>query len=498
MEYSTLLLSISTVCTCIYVLFHARERPGADKLPPGPTPLPIVGSLFKLGNKPNESLAELAKTYGPIISLRLGRVLAVAVSSPSMAKEVLQKHDQALSGRPILDAVRALGFYERTMGWQPTNMHWRKLRMMYNTQIFTTQRLDADQALRRQKVQELIDHVCENCLMGRAVDIGRSAFVTTLNLLSNTILSVDLVDLNSESAQEFKDHVHGIMEELGKPNLSDYFPLLRPMDLQGVKRRMAGHFRRLYEIFDGVIEERLQSRASSEYHKRNDLLDVLLDHSQDEDLKLSRSDIKALLVEIFTAGTDTSVTTMEWAMAELLRNPNVMEKARSELMEMISSGHPVEESDIVRLPYVQAIVKETLRIHPPVPLLVPHRAEASVEVCGYTVPKHTQLFVNIWAINRDAKLWPNPTSFLPERFVGSDIDLRGRDFELLPFGAGRRICPGLNLGLRMVHLMLASLIHSFTWKLPNGMAPQDMDMSDKFGITLQMAVPLRVVPMKEN
>lgn len=200
--------------------------------------------------------------------------------------------------------------------------------------------------------------------------------------------------------------------------------------------------------------------------------------------------------DIFVAGSDTSSTTIEWAMAELLHNPNTMSKARSELKETIPKGKQVEESDVARLPYLQAVVRETLRLHPPAPLL-PHRAQSTVEICGFTIPKHTQVIVNAWAIGRDPNVWVNPGSFLPERFLDSKLDFRGQDCQFIPFGAGRRICPGLPLALRMVHLTFASLLHSFAWRLPDGISPEEMNMRDKFGLTLQMEAPLQVVPMQE-
>ncbi|XP_058089302.1 geraniol 8-hydroxylase-like [Magnolia sinica] len=495
MDYTSLLLWISLAWSCIHVvLLLSRKRPRRGNLPPGPIPLPIVGSLFKLGNRPNESLAYLAKLHGPLMTLKLGRVTTVVISSAKMAKEVLQKNDQAFAGRTVVDAVRVLHHDEASMVWSQPNPHWRNLRMMCNTHIFTTQRLDTSQGLRRQKVQELVAHVRENSRTGHAVDIGQAAFNTTLNLISNTVFSVDLVDPKSKSAQEFKDLVWRILEEAGKPNLSDYFPLLRSIDPQGIRRRSKDYFRKLHLLFDRKIDQRLPLRSSPDYCKRNDFLDVLLDHSHATD----RHDIKALLTDIFVAGSDTTSTTLEWAMAELLRNPHTMAKARSEVIETIGSEQQVQESDISRLPYTQAVVKETLRLHPPVPLLIPHRAESDVEICGFTVPKHTQVLVNAWAIGRDDDAWTDPTSFVPERFLDSHVDFRGRDFELIPFGAGRRICPGLPLAYRMVHLMLASLLHSFAWKLPDGMSPQEMDMSDKFGVTLQMAVPLRAIPEQDN
>ncbi|KAL5984411.1 hypothetical protein ACLOJK_018515 [Asimina triloba] len=180
-------------------------------------------------------------------------------------------------------------------------------------------------------------------------------------------------------------------------------------------------------------------------------------------------------------------------MAELLQNPNAMEKVRSELEETLGSAQYVEESDIARLPYLQAVVKETMRLHPPAPVF-PRRTVTDVEIGNFMIPKNTPVTVNVWAIGRDPNVWPNPSTFTPERFLGSDIDFKGQDFELLPFGSGRRICPGLPLAYRMLHLMLASLLHSFVWRLPNGMEPGDMDMSSKFGVTLQLATPLHAIP----
>ena len=187
---------------------------------------------------------------------------------------------------------------------------------------------------------------------------------------------------------------------------------------------------------------------------------------------------------------------MEWAMAELLHNPDKMAKAKQELNQKIGSGSSVKEQDILQLPYLDAVIKETMRLHPTAPLLLPHRAETDVELCGYIIPKHAQVFVNTWSITRDTAYWKEPTIFRPERFLNSDIDFRGRDLSFIPFGAGRRICPGVSLGVRMVNLLLATLIHNFDWKLPSGMETKDMDMKDKFGITLQKAEPLAAIPAR--
>ncbi|XP_043716958.1 geraniol 8-hydroxylase-like [Telopea speciosissima] len=504
MDLLTLFLGVSLVLWSLRTAFilnrrHRSKSISGKNLPPGPVPLPIVGSLFKLGDKPNESLAELAKTYGPLMTIKLGGVTTIVASSAAIAKEVLQTHDQALAGRTVVDAVRALNHYQSSMVWLSASPRWRNLRKLCNHQIFTTQRLDASESLRRLKVWQLLAHVRESAQLGQAVDVGQAAFATTLNLLSNTVFSVDMARPGSETAQEMKAVVWGLMEEAGKPNLSDYFSVLKPFDLQGIRRRFKIYLRRLHKLFDDMIDQRLNSKASisSPTIRNEDLLDVLLVHFQENASEFGHSDMKSLLVDIFGAGTDTTSTTLEWAMAELLHNPESMAKIQLELRENFVEGKPVEEADVARLPYLQAVVKETLRLHPPVPLLIPHRAETDVEICGFSVPKHSQVLINAWAISRDPSIWTNPTSFVPERFLGSsEIDVRGRDFELIPFGAGRRICPGMLLALRMVHLMLASLLQSFNWKLEGGMCSKEMDMADKFGITLQKAQPLRAIPLQ--
>ena len=203
-----------------------------------------------------------------------------------------------------------------------------------------------------------------------------------------------------------------------------------------------------------------------------------------------------MLQDLFVAGTDTTSSALEWAMAELLHNPEKLLKARVELLQTIGKDKQVKESDITRLPFVQAVVKETFRLHPVVPFLIPHRVEEDTDIDGLTVPKNAQVLVNAWAIGRDPNIWENPNSFVPERFLELDMDVKGQNFELIPFGAGRRICPGLPLATRMVHLMLASLIHSCDWKLEDGMTPENMNMEDRFGITLQKAQPLKAIPIR--
>ncbi|XP_065636893.1 cytochrome P450 76C4-like [Quercus suber] len=244
--------------------------------------------------------------------------------------------------------------------------------------------------------------------------------------------------------------------------------------------------------------QRLQLRASSKgsNKKNNDVLDSLLSLTEEDNSEMSLIDIKHLLLDLFIAGIDTTSSTTEWAMTLLLHNPEKMTKARDELEEVLGTGGHVQESDISKFHYLQAIVKETLRLHPPLPFLIPRKSETNIEICGFLVPKNAQILINVWAMGRDSSIWKNPNLFMPERFLEQDIDFKGQYFELIPFGAGKRICPGLPLANKMVHLMLASLIHYFAWKLPDEMRPEDMDMGEFFGLTLHRAKSLQAIPIK--
>ncbi|MBA0611507.1 hypothetical protein Godav_012190 [Gossypium davidsonii] len=286
------------------------------------------------------------------------------------------------------------------------------------------------------------------------------------------------------------------MEELGKPNFGDYFPIAN-LDLQGIRRRVAILFRKMMDLFDKMVDDRMELRRMNDYISTDDFLDILLQLShQGNSEKLDRNLIKHLiLVDLVVGAIETTTSTLEWAMAELLQNPKVLQEARGELKQIIGEGNLVEESNITCLPYLQAIVKETMRLHPSFPLLLPRKAEADIEIHSFVIPKGTQLLINAWAIGRDPKFWEEPDLFRPERFIRSEMDVKGRDFGLIPFGGGRRICPGLPLAIRMLHLMLGGLIHSFDWKLENNITPESLDMKDKYGLFLQKAQPLRIIPI---
>ncbi|KAK6144455.1 hypothetical protein DH2020_021275 [Rehmannia glutinosa] len=429
--------------------------------------------------------------------LKLGSIHTIVVSSPEIAKQILQKHDKIFSGRAVPHAAQAMDHDKASVAWLPTQTKWRKLRKICKEQMFTMHKLEASEGLRQEKLKQLRDYLHERCTSKRVVNIGEIAFVISLNLMSATLFSLDFARFDSNSAHEMKEIFQELMKILGTPNLADYFPVLKLIDPQGLKRGTKVYFGKLFAMFDEIISERLQSRSiSSDSTRKNDLLEVLLDINQQSDSDLSLNDIKHLILDLIVAGADTTTDSVQWAMTELLRNPNKMLKAKHELRTIIGENKQVEESDISRLPYLHAVIKETFRYHPAGPFLIPHKAEDNVEINGYMVPKNAQIFVNVWAIGRDSNIWSNPDSFEPERFLDSKIDYTGKDFELINFGSGRRICPGLPLAHVMVHLMVATLIHNFEWKLEPGMKPEEIDVNEMFGLSLHKAVPLRAFPTK--
>ncbi|XP_057779767.1 ferruginol synthase-like [Salvia miltiorrhiza] len=481
-----LLISIIVV---IFAWFYVRRR--GPKLPPGPYPFPIIGNILQLGRNPHQSLADLSKTHGPLMSLKLGSIYTVVVSSPELAKLFLQEHDQVFSGRTISAAAEAHEHDKYSMALMPAGERWKKARRLCREHMFSARQLEAGAGLRREKLQKLLDYVRECSVNGRAVNLGEVAFVTSLNLLTVTLFSVDFTEFDSDATQQLKETIEGVTKVLGAPNVADFFPFLKRWDPQGIKRRSELHFGKLLAILRGIINERLESRS---VQRKNDLLDTLLDVMEGSEYDLSFKEIQHVLLDLFLGGSDSTQSTVEWAMTELLAKPEKMSKAKNELRSVVGENNQVEESDVSssRLPYLGAVIKETLRLHPPGPLLIPRRADREVEIGGYMIPQNAQIFVNVWAIGRDSSIWPNATSFEPERFLDSKIELKGQDFELIPFGSGRRMCPGLALADRMLHLMLGSLLHNFDWKMEGGVRP---DTQEEFGLALHKALPLKAIPL---
>nr|AKH41027.1 cytochrome P450 CYP76Z2 [Thuja plicata] len=481
----------------IIFLKKKSKRSFSLSLPPGPPGWPVIGNLPQLGDKPHQSLFLLAQKYGSLMTIKLGMQTTLIVSSPSIAREVLKNNDQNFSSRTISTAARALYYQGTSLIWSPNGPHWRFLRKISSREIFSAKRLDALHHLRRDEVFRTIDCILEDCKQENSVKIGERAFMLSLSLVGQMVCGKELFEPGSAQAAEFKGVVREALKLTGVPTLSDLFPFLVRFDLQGMNSKTKILAQRFDNIFNRIIEDRLAQRSDTlgNSHRVKDFLDVMLDLREDG-AQLSLESIKAMLMDMFTAGTDTISATIEWTMAELLRNPALMRKAQAELDDTVGVERRMEEADIENLPYLRAVVKEVLRLHPAAPFIF-RRADKSCEIGGFLVPENTQVLVNVWSIGRDPKVWKDPLNFNPDRFMEFDIDYKGQDFELIPFGAGRRICIGLPLAQRMVHLVVGSLLQAFNWSISMD-KEANIDMSETFGMTLLKAVPLRAIPNTRN
>lgn len=480
-----LLLLLLLPLLLLFLLKHFNSSP---QLPPGPNPWPILGNLLHMGKKPHVTLSNFAQSYGPLISLKLGTQVLIVGSSPAVAMEILKTHDRILSARlvPHVSPVKSPELNHLSLGWAvECNDNWKFLRTICRTELFSGKAIESQACLRERKVMEMVEFLSR--MEGKVVKIGEVVFATVFNMLSNVLMSRDFTRLGEESEEgKMKGLLRTIFEVVSTPNLADFYPIFGALDLQGLNKKSKELFMRICALWEPIIEER-RERKTSKISRQEDFLDALLDNA------FTNDQINHLTAELISAGTDTSTSTIEWAMAELIKNPESMNKVREELAREINHDF-AKESHLPQLPYLQACVKETLRLHPPAPILIPHRALESCTVMNYAIPKNAQVVVNVWAIGRDPTIWLEPLKFNPERFLNSALDFKGSDYEFVPFGAGRRICPGLSMAAKQVPLVLASLIHFFDWSLPLGISPNELDMTEKFALTLQREQPLLVIP----
>lgn len=378
------------------------------------------------------------------------------------------------------------------------------LRKICSVHLFSAKALDDFRQVRQEEVSILTKALANAGT--KPIQLGQLLNVCTTNALSKAMLGRRVFGDGSggsdPKANEFKNMVVELMVLAGVFNIGDFVPALEWLDLQGVASKMKKLHKRFDDLFGAILEEHKVNIAKDGQDQHGgDLLSTLIslkDNCDGEGGKLTDTEIKALLLDLFTAGTDTSSSTVEWAIAELIRHPRILAQVQQEMDSVVGRDRLVNETDLPKLTYFQAVIKEVFRLHPSTPLSLPRMAAEPCEINGYYIPKNTTLLVNVWAIARDPNVWADPLKFQPERFLlggeRPDADVKGNDFEVIPFGAGRRICAGMSLGLRMVQLLTATLVHAFDWNLADGLMPEKLNMEEDYGLTLQRKVPLMVHP----
>lgn len=493
------LLTISLVIFAIswYKFAFSRSSNGGPPLPPGPRGLPIVGYLPFLSHDRHKQFTEMARTYGPIFKLQVGSKLLVMVNTLDLAKEVVRDQDEIFANRKAPIAAATSTYGGQDIVWSNNNSYWRNLRKIFVHEVLSNKNLEACSSYRRDEVRKTIKNVYGK--IGTPIDINEISFSTEANVLTSMIWENTSVKgaNDRDLAAEFQMIVAEIVDLISQHNVSDLFPSLARFDLQGINRKMKKSLEKLDRIFTSIIDGRLEFNSKKtedavEQEGKKDFLQILLDLKEEKkETSFNITQIKALLVDIMVAGTETTTTLIEWAMAEIMQDDNIMKKVQEELLQVVGLNNIVEESHLSKLQYLDAVIKETFRLHPVVPFLIPRCPSKSCIVGGYTVPKGCTVFLNTWAIHRDSKYWDNPLKFDPDRFLKNNMDYKGNNVSFMPFGSGRRLCPGVPLADKMLMYVLASLLHSFEWSLPKG---EEHDLSEKFGITLQKRKPLIAVP----
>ncbi|KAH7844363.1 hypothetical protein Vadar_027189 [Vaccinium darrowii] len=461
------------------------------KLPPGPKGWPVVGALPLLGTMPHVALAKMAKKYGPIVYLKMGTCGMVVASTPESARAFLKTLDMNFSNRPPNAGATHLAYNSQDMVFADYGPKWTLLRKLCNVHMLGAKALDDSAHIRKSELGHMLQAMVESSQRAEPVVISEMMTYAMANMIGQVILKRRVFVQKGSESNEFKDMVVELMTSAGLFNVGDFIPSVAWMDLQGIE----GGMKRMHSKWDDLITRMVKGHSESAHERKGnpDFLDVLMANKENSQGtgSLSLTNIKALLLNLFTAGTDTSSSVIEWALAEMVLNPDILKRAQQEMDQVIGRNRRLQESDIPKLPYLQALCKEAFRLHPSTPLNLPRISSEACEVNGYYVPKNTRLSVNIWAIGRDPDVWENPLEFNPERFMSgknAKMDPRGNDFELIPFGAGRRICAGARMGVVMVEYFLGTLVHSFDWKLPDGVA--ELNMDETFGLALQKAVPL--------
>ncbi|PHT31578.1 hypothetical protein CQW23_27915 [Capsicum baccatum] len=453
------LASIFLFLTFLYLLRKWKSQ--TKKLPPGPWKLPFIGNMHHMaGGVPHRILGDLAKKYGPIMHLQFGEISAVVVSSSELAKQVLKTHDLAFASRPKIIAADIICYDRCDIAFSPYGEYWRQMRKICVLEVLSAKNVRAFSSIRQDEVFRLIDSIRSSSSSGELVN-----FTERVTWFTSSIICRSAFGQVLKEQDKFVKLMNRVVTLAGGFDMADIFPSFKLLHfLSPAKQKLIDFHHKVDSTVEDVINEHkknLSTQKNDDALGGEDLIDVLLRLKKDGALQfpITNNNIKAVIIDMFTAGTETSAATIVWAMVQMMKNPSIFIKAQQEL-----------------------VIKETLRLHPTLPLLLPRECREETDLNGYIIPEKTKVMVNVWAIGRDPKYWNDAESFKPERFEQSSVDFLGNNFEYLPFGSGRRICPGISFALANIYLPLAQLLYHFDWKLPTGMKPQDLDMNELVGI----------------
>ncbi|KAL6596701.1 hypothetical protein ACP70R_047344 [Stipagrostis hirtigluma subsp. patula] len=491
MDYSPVFCCLLALLPLLYLLkcrlaSTSSHHGSSPRLPPSPWQLPILGNLHQLhGALPHRALRDLARRHGPVMLVKFGEIPVVVASSREPAMAIMKTHDAVLSTRPQTPTIEILSKRGLGIVFAPYGDHWRQLRKICAMELLSAKRVQSFRPIREEEAARLVHSIAL---------ASASASAPLVNL--NKMMAAYVADaaLRAVMGDRLKDRdafidqlAEGVRVAAGF-SLADLYPSSRlARALSRSARTAETHRAAMLDLTDSIIGEHTERRSESDGEPQaEDMVDVLLRLQRDGQIPLTMDTVKGVIIDLFAGSNDTSATTLQWAMAELMRNPDAMSKLQDEVRRaFMAPTTMVCEEGLGELRYLHMVIKETLRLDLPAPLLVPRQCQEQCQILGYDVPRGTMVMVNAGAISTDPEYWDEPEVFRPERFENGEKDFKGNDFEFIPFGAGRRICPGMFFGLANIELALANLVFYFDWTLPEGVSCHEMDMTEAAGITVR-------------
>ncbi|CAM0955706.1 unnamed protein product [Alopecurus aequalis] len=488
--FSLLFLPLLVIVPLLYFIRSSRRHEGSIlRPPPSPWALPVIGHLHHVaGTLPHRAMRDLSRRYGPLMLLRLCELCVVVASSADAAREIMKTQDLAFASRPMTPTGKVLLGDSPGLVFAPYGEAWRQLRRICTLELFTSRRVRSFCPVREEEVGRLLRSLAQSSSQVNLSEMI-SAYVADSSVRA-------VIGSRFKDRGAFLRMLERRIKIAPAQCLPDLFPSSRlALLVSRMPRQMKRERREMMEFIGTIVQEHQEGIRAGTAGDDEDFLHLLLRIQKEGKLDppLTDDDIKTVIVDIFVASSETSSTVMQWAMAELMRNPRVMRKAQEEIRRALDGKNVVTEESLGSLRYLDLVIKEVLRLHPPVTTLLPRECRTPCQVLGFDVPAGAMVLVNAWAIGRDPAHWDQPEEFLPERFEGGAVDFKGTDFEYIPFGAGRRMCPGMAFGLANMELALASLLYHFNWELPNGMEPGEVDMTELLGLTTRRRSDLLLV-----
>ncbi|KAK7359297.1 hypothetical protein VNO77_01250 [Canavalia gladiata] len=486
-----------TFVACIFLaLFNTLNRSNSNNkslknFPPGPWKLPLLGNIHQfVGSLPHQTLRNLASQYGPLMHLQLGEKPHFIVSSAEIAKEIMKTHDVIFANRPYLLASKFFAYDNSDIAFSSYGIHWKQLKKICISELLNAKHVQSLRHTREEEVSTLVRNIYAN--EGSIINLTKEIESLTIAIIAKAANGKRCTD-----QETFISTMEQMLEMLGGFSIADFHPSIKVLPLlTGMKAKLERAQRENDKILENMIKDHKEPKNNhGEMHK--DFIDILLEIQKKDDLgiPLTHNNIKGVIWDMFVGATAAPSAVTIWAMSELIKNPKVMEKAQTEVRKVFKVKGCVDETELEQLQYLKLVIKETLRLHPPEALLLPRENSETCVIKGYEIPAKSKIIINAWAIARDPNYWNEAERFLPERFLDNFIDFKGTNFEYIPFGAGRRICPGISFSMSNILLSLANLLYHFDWKLPNGTNHQELDMTESFGLTVKRANDLCLIPI---